>query len=92
MVLLHIFQMKEEKMLARIREAEKSQSLAELTQKISSLEFKVKQSTFVVSSDWVASSDKDIYTWHHCVTEQFEQSTFPYLIVPLPEPGTGDRG
>lgn len=35
--------MKEEKMLARIREAEKSQSLAELTQKISSLEFKVKQ-------------------------------------------------
>lgn len=34
--------MKEEKMLARIREAEKSQSLAELTQKISSLEFKVK--------------------------------------------------
>lgn len=37
-----LFQMKEEKMLARIREAEKSQSLAELTQKISSLEFKVK--------------------------------------------------
>jgi len=33
-------QMKEEKMLARIREAEKSQSLAELTQKISSLEYK----------------------------------------------------
>lgn len=32
--------MKEEKMLARIREAEKSQSLAELTQKISSLEYK----------------------------------------------------
>lgn len=28
-------------MLARIREAEKSQSLAELTQKISSLEYKV---------------------------------------------------
>ncbi|XP_076048504.1 ecotropic viral integration site 5 isoform X3 [Oratosquilla oratoria] len=33
-------QMKEEKMMARIREAEKSQSLAELTQKISSLEYK----------------------------------------------------
>ncbi|KAK4304856.1 hypothetical protein Pmani_023213 [Petrolisthes manimaculis] len=33
-------QMKEEKMMARIREAEKSQNLAELTQKISSLEFK----------------------------------------------------
>lgn len=28
-------------MMARIREAEKSQNLAELTQKISSLEFKV---------------------------------------------------
>ncbi|KAB7506775.1 Ecotropic viral integration site 5 [Armadillidium nasatum] len=33
-------QMKEEKMMARIRDAEKSQSLAELTQKISSLEYK----------------------------------------------------
>ncbi|RXG72681.1 Ecotropic viral integration site 5 [Armadillidium vulgare] len=32
--------MKEEKMMARIRDAEKSQSLAELTQKISSLEYK----------------------------------------------------
>ncbi|XP_018027169.1 rab GTPase-activating protein eat-17 [Hyalella azteca] len=33
-------QMEEEKMMARIREAEKSQNLAELTQKISSLEYK----------------------------------------------------
>ncbi|KAF2352246.1 hypothetical protein FHG87_016997 [Trinorchestia longiramus] len=33
-------QMKEDKMMARIREAEKSQNLAELTHKISSLEFK----------------------------------------------------
>lgn len=33
-------QMKEEKMLGRIRDAEKSQSLAELQQKISSLEYK----------------------------------------------------
>ena len=41
------FQMKEEKMLARIREAEKSQSLAELTQKISSLEFKVMNFFFL---------------------------------------------
>ena len=36
--------MKEDLMLARIRDAENTQSVAELTQKISSLEYKVKES------------------------------------------------
>lgn len=38
-------------MMARIREAEKSQSLAELTQKISSLEFKVALHSYVLLWD-----------------------------------------
>ena len=38
--------MKEDLMMARIREAENTQFVAELTQKISSLEYKVKQDRF----------------------------------------------
>ncbi|XP_066944610.1 ecotropic viral integration site 5 ortholog isoform X6 [Macrobrachium rosenbergii] len=52
-------QMKEEKMLARIREAEKSQSLAELTQKISSLEFKNQELVTEGEVSRVGGSDSD---------------------------------
>ena len=38
--------MKEDLMMARIREAENTQFVAELTQKISSLEYKVKTNKF----------------------------------------------
>ncbi|KAG7154430.1 Ecotropic viral integration site 5 ortholog-like, partial [Homarus americanus] len=52
-------QMKEEKMLARIREAEKSQSLAELTQKISSLEYKNQELVTEGEVSRVGGSDSD---------------------------------
>ncbi|XP_045120636.1 ecotropic viral integration site 5 ortholog-like isoform X4 [Portunus trituberculatus] len=52
-------QMKEEKMLARIREAEKSQSLAELTQKISSLEFKNQELVTEGEVSRVGGSESD---------------------------------
>ncbi|XP_047480983.1 ecotropic viral integration site 5 ortholog-like isoform X3 [Penaeus chinensis] len=52
-------QMKEEKMLARIREAEKSQSLAELTQKISSLEYKNQELVTEGEVSRVSGSESD---------------------------------
>ncbi|KAG0720777.1 Ecotropic viral integration site 5-like protein [Chionoecetes opilio] len=51
--------MKEEKMLSRIREAEKSQSLAELTQKISSLEFKNQELVTEGEVSRVGGSESD---------------------------------
>lgn len=52
-------QMKEEKMLARIREAEKSQNLAELTQKISSLEYKNQELVTEGEVSRVGGSESD---------------------------------
>ena len=61
--------MKEDIMMARIRDAENTQSVAELTQKISSLEYKVKIPLGILSKNHIFSNK--IYCFRNVFSKYF---------------------